>query len=62
MSYCTLQDPFELTHDLGRTVDRQTSGVLHKEFERAACCLRDSEPDPVGKLFEAFRSGPKEGL
>lgn len=51
-----LQDPFELTHDLGRTVDRQTSGVLHKEFERAAGILRDSV-DPLEKLFEFYRAG-----
>ena len=46
-----MQDPFELTHDLGRTVDRQTNGVLHKEFERAACVLRDL-PSPLEKLLE----------
>ncbi|KAK9806970.1 hypothetical protein WJX72_009015 [[Myrmecia] bisecta] len=51
-----IEDPFELTHDLGRTVDRQTSGVLHKEFERAACILRDCA-DPLEKLFEPYRAG-----
>ena len=30
-----IEDPFELSHDLGRTVDRQTRAVLHKEFTRA---------------------------
>ena len=54
-----LQDPFELTHDLGRTVDRQTNGVLHKEFERAACVLRDL-PSPLEKLLEPYRAGKTE--
>ncbi len=54
-----LQDPFELSHDLGRTVDRQTSMVLHKEFERAACILRDL-PGGVDKLFEPYRAGKAE--
>lgn len=51
-----LQDPFELSHDLGRTVDRQTSGVLHKEFERAACVLADLA-QPLDKLMEPYRAG-----
>ena len=50
-----LQDPFELSHDLGRTMDRQTTSVLHKEFERAAGLLRD-DPDPLSKLFEPYRT------
>lgn len=54
-----VQDPFELSHDLGRTVDRQTSGVLHKEFERAACILADL-PQPLDKLMEPYRAGKTE--
>lgn len=54
-----VQDPFELSHDLGRTVDRQTSGVLHKEFERAAAILRDMA-DPLDKLFEPYRAGKSD--
>ena len=57
--YFDAQDPFELSHDLGRTVDRQTSMVLHKEFERAACILRDM-PGGVDKLFEPYRAGKTE--
>lgn len=53
------QDPFETSHDLGRNVDRQTSGYLHKEFERAACVLRDSL-QPLPELFQAFKSGKNE--
>lgn len=49
-----VEDPFELSHDLGRTVDKQTSGVLRKEFLRAATLLRDS-PAPLAQLFEQFR-------
>lgn len=56
---CAVQDPFELTHDLGRTVDRQTNGVLHKEFERAACVLRDHD-NPLEKLMEPYRAGKTE--
>ena len=51
-----IEDPFELSHDLGRTVDRQTKSVLHKEFIRAATLLRDA-PDPMEKLFEPYRVG-----
>ena len=49
-----MQDPFETSHDLGRTVDRQTSGVLHKEFERAASLLRD-HTNPLDQLFDLYR-------
>lgn len=56
---CATQDPFEVSHDLGRTVDRQTSGVLHKEFERAACILRDL-PQPLDKLMDPYRAGKSD--
>ena len=54
--YCCVweQDPFELSHDLGRTMDRQTTSVLHKEFERAATVLRD-DPEPLARLLEPYR-------
>lgn len=51
-----IEDPFELSHDLGRTVDRQTKSVLHKEFIRAATLLRDAA-DPLERLFEPYRAG-----
>ena len=54
----SLQDPFETSHDLGCLVDRQTSGILHREFERAAATLKDME-DPLPKLFEPYRD-PKD--
>jgi predicted nucleotidyltransferase len=50
-----VEDPFETSHDLGRTVDRQTRDVMRKEFLRAATLLRDS-PDPMAQLFEPYRS------
>lgn len=44
------------SHDLGRTVDRQTRQVLHKEFIRAATLLRDEE-DPLEALFAPYKAG-----
>jgi hypothetical protein len=49
-----VEDPFELSHDLGRTVDKQTRDVMRKEFLRAATLMRDSE-DPLDKVFEPYR-------
>lgn len=51
-----IEDPFELSHDLGRTVDRQTRAVLHKEFTRAATLLRD-RVDPMDELFSPYKAG-----
>ena len=53
-----IEDPFELSHDLGRTVDRQTRAVLHKEFTRAATLLRDAD-DPLDLLFAPYRVGQR---
>ena len=55
-----IEDPFETAHDLGRTVDRATAGVLQKEFERAACALRD-EGDPLKTLLEPYKSPKAAG-
>jgi hypothetical protein len=52
----SLQDPFETSHDLGRTVDRQTSGIMHREFERAAAILKD-HLEPLAQLFEPYKAG-----
>jgi DNA polymerase sigma len=54
-----VEDPFETTHDLGRTVDRQTRDVMRKEFMRAATLLRDSA-DPMA-AFEQYRPRPPRG-
>eukprot|EP00192_Tetraselmis_astigmatica_P007397 CAMPEP_0117659414 /NCGR_PEP_ID=MMETSP0804-20121206/6420_1 /TAXON_ID=1074897 /ORGANISM="Tetraselmis astigmatica, Strain CCMP880" /LENGTH=751 /DNA_ID=CAMNT_0005466071 /DNA_START=30 /DNA_END=2284 /DNA_ORIENTATION=- len=50
-----IEDPFEITHDLGRVVDRNTIGVLRKEFERAARILQDNA-NPLPQLFEPFQA------
>lgn len=49
-----VEDPFVLSHDLGRTVDKQTQEVMRKEFWRAATILRDYE-HPLPKLFEPYK-------
>jgi DNA polymerase sigma len=57
-----IEDPFEVTHDLGRTIDRATAGVLQKEFERAAGLLRDhaGPGPPAARLMEPYRAGRAE--
>jgi DNA polymerase sigma len=49
-----VEDPFVLTHDLGRTVDIQTREVLRKEFWRAATIFRDYD-DPLPELMKPYR-------
>uniref|UniRef100_A0A0E0JUU8 RNA uridylyltransferase n=1 Tax=Oryza punctata TaxID=4537 RepID=A0A0E0JUU8_ORYPU len=48
-----IEDPFEISHDLGRVVDRQTIRVLREEFERAATILQYDD-DPCVALFEPY--------
>ena len=48
-----IEDPFEIGHDLGRVVDRQTIRILKEEFERAAAVLQDND-DPYVALFEPY--------
>ena len=48
-----IEDPFEITHDLGRVVDRQSIRVLRDEFKRAARILRQDR-SPAVALFEPF--------
>ena len=55
-----VEDPFELSHDLGRTVDRQTRDVMRKEFLRAATLLRDAD-DPMEQLFEPYKAKKPTG-
>ena len=52
-----IEDPFEVTHDLGRVVDRHSIRVLRDEFQRAAKILR-LEPDPCATLFEPYIRDP----
>jgi len=48
-----IEDPFEIGHDLGRVVDRQTIRILKEEFERAAAVLQYND-DPYVALFEPY--------
>ncbi|GLC48346.1 hypothetical protein PLESTB_000086200 [Pleodorina starrii] len=45
-----IEDPFELSHDLGRTIDKAAVQVLRREFERAARIFA-SNPDPLPELL-----------
>lgn len=47
-----IEDPFETSHDLGRTVGRDGCTLLRREFERAARVCATSG-DVVAELFEA---------
>eukprot|EP00897_Mesotaenium_endlicherianum_P002966 jgi/Mesen1/2698/ME000167S01843 len=48
-----IEDPFEITHDLGRVVDRNSIRVLKEEFHRAAKIMRH-DPDPASALFDPY--------
>ncbi|XP_076906240.1 UTP:RNA uridylyltransferase 1-like [Bidens hawaiensis] len=48
-----IEDPFEVSHDLGRVVDKRSIRVLREEFERAAEVLQ-YDPNPCVKLFEPY--------
>ncbi|OQU84248.1 UTP:RNA uridylyltransferase 1 [Sorghum bicolor] len=48
-----IEDPFEVSHDLGRVVDRQTIRILREEMERAAVVLQHDD-DPCVTLFEPY--------
>lgn len=48
-----IEDPFEVSHDLGRVVDKRSIRVLREEFERAAEIMQ-YDPNPCVKLFEPY--------
>lgn len=48
-----IEDPFEVSHDLGRVVDKRSIKVLREEFERAADIMQ-YDPNPCVKLFEPY--------
>lgn len=48
-----IEDPFEVSHDLGRVVDKRSIRVLREEFERAAGIMQH-DPNPCVKLFEPY--------
>ena len=47
-----IEDPFEISHDLGRVVDKYSIRALREEFQRAARIMRDTEP--WVRLFKPF--------
>ncbi|KAK4415975.1 UTP:RNA uridylyltransferase 1 [Sesamum alatum] len=48
-----IEDPFEVSHDLGRVVDKYSIRVLREEFERAAEIMQN-DPYPFVTLFELY--------
>ncbi|XP_073151856.1 UTP:RNA uridylyltransferase 1 isoform X2 [Henckelia pumila] len=48
-----IEDPFEVSHDLGRVVDKYSIRVLREEFERAAQVLQ-YDSNPCVTLFEPY--------
>ncbi|XP_068649926.1 UTP:RNA uridylyltransferase 1 [Aristolochia californica] len=50
-----IEDPFEISHDLGRVVDKYSIKILREEFERAAYILQ-CDPNPSVTLFEPYIS------
>ncbi|KAG2549634.1 hypothetical protein PVAP13_9KG275900 [Panicum virgatum] len=56
-----IEDPFELSHDLGRVVDKFTIKILREEFERAANILQ-FDPNPSVTLFEPYVPPPIPSL
>ncbi|XP_034904433.1 UTP:RNA uridylyltransferase 1 [Populus alba] len=50
-----IEDPFEISHDLGRVVDKFSIKVLREEFERAADIMQH-DPNPCVTLFEPYNT------
>eukprot|EP00850_Spirogloea_muscicola_P015637 SM000122S25744 [mRNA] locus=s122:16:4918:+ [translate_table: standard] len=48
-----VEDPFEVSHDLGRVVDRNSIRILREEFHRAAKLMRH-DPSPAMSLFTRY--------
>ncbi|KAL0425913.1 UNVERIFIED_CONTAM: UTP:RNA uridylyltransferase 1 [Sesamum radiatum] len=48
-----IEDPFEVSHDLGRVVDKYSIRVLREEFERAAEIMQ-YDRNPCVTLFEPY--------
>ncbi|KZV57619.1 hypothetical protein F511_03079 [Dorcoceras hygrometricum] len=48
-----IEDPFEVSHDLGRVVDKYSIRVLREEFERAAHIMQ-YDSNPCVTLFEPY--------
>ncbi|WVZ58093.1 hypothetical protein U9M48_008399 [Paspalum notatum var. saurae] len=56
-----IEDPFEISHDLGRVVDKFSIKILREEFERAANILQ-FDPNPITALFEPYMPPPLPSL
>jgi len=54
-----IEDPFVLSHDLGRTVDMRSKDVIRKEFFRAGTVLRDYDTC-FDLLFEPYSSEARQ--
>ncbi|CAA0842640.1 Nucleotidyltransferase family protein [Striga hermonthica] len=48
-----IEDPFELSHDLGRVVDKHSIRVIREEFERAAEIMQ-YDSNPCVTLFKPY--------
>ncbi|CAA0820802.1 Nucleotidyltransferase family protein [Striga hermonthica] len=48
-----IEDPFEVSHDLGRVVDKHSIRVIREEFERAAEIMQ-YDPNPCVTLFQPY--------
>ncbi|PIN15457.1 Polynucleotide adenylyltransferase [Handroanthus impetiginosus] len=51
--FISIEDPFEVSHDLGRVVDKNSIRVLREEFERAAEIMQN-DSSPFVTLFENY--------
>ncbi|KAL0904883.1 hypothetical protein M5K25_027042 [Dendrobium thyrsiflorum] len=51
-----IEDPFQVSHDLGRVVDKFSIKILREEFERAADILQYNS-NPTVTLFEPYIPG-----
>jgi hypothetical protein len=57
---CPMKDPFELSHDLGRRVDRKALFHIRGEFMRAFNLLARSKPNSLAELFQNVDKGFRE--
>ncbi|KAG6487923.1 hypothetical protein ZIOFF_056661 [Zingiber officinale] len=51
-----IEDPFNISHDLGRVVDKYSIKILREEFERAADIMQ-YDPTPTVTLFQPYEPG-----
>ena len=56
---CCVEDPFELTHDLGRVMDRDTMRDVRSEIDRADTMLSEQRATFAG-LTQKYEAKTKE--